>query len=439
MLEIKDLTLVDLYAAIQIKKIADSLEAVYSSGYEEEEIYTELLKRYNSDSDIKFKILDFNTKEILYKWAQKKCRYPLLNNLMKIQVNRLIHEEELCGVTIDSTDSFLVNNLKPVIKIMIEQVAKSIFNFKIVYTKKISKINNQEFNECVCEILKEMDPTLEWLNIYIQAKKEGKIIYLDELSNCEKNKLKDKLGFGELPHNFCGSINGSYYLFLTRIGTIKDVHSMLHELAHYITEYNASNIKVQPTLMEFPSIFFELYSLDYLRRIGYSSDELEAINLERLENTLMITAQTSGILDYLDMFVDNLEIKEEDDIRKNKKIKEDIINILSEEAKKVIINDVPDFFDPTISAYQSCDDCIKSLVSNPMQLFLIYPYVLGNYLATKSMEMLFKDRDFLKKIKFYTEKVSMIDPYEVFVAVGCDVDTLGIKKGCIKSKRETRR
>ena len=120
----------------------------------------------------------------------------------------------------------------------------------------------------ICEILKKIDPTFEWLKAYEIAKKDGKIIYLNKLDNKQLEELKNKLNILSIDNN-CIILNDcTCYLALTYNNTLQDVINTIHELIHYIIETN--KVEVPKMLSEFFSIFYELYTIYYLKQQDFN-------------------------------------------------------------------------------------------------------------------------------------------------------------------------
>ena len=106
------------------------------------------------------------------------------------------------------------------------------------------------------------------------------------------------------------------FLFLKYNGDISDVVLTIHELIHYIS-FEYDNVReALPMVREFPSIFYELYSLYYLSTLGYDKEIIKGINNNRLFDIYSSIDESKDINDYLNIYINDGKII--DYINKNK-------------------------------------------------------------------------------------------------------------------------
>lgn len=422
----KQTKLLNLLYLLEGKRIVpERLKNTIFEKYTESDIYNTINKFYENETKIKLEITDQKNKEKLYQWLKEKERYPLLNYLIKETIEHLTQEPKIKETAIDTKDLFMLNNIKPLIQIMLKQLVFSLSNTNY-YTTNLTKINRNTTNKYVYEILTEIDPTLEWLNIYQEAQAQKRIIYLNDYSQAEKKNLAQQLEIKTIDeyNNCCLLTKDSIYIILTETETLKDISTKLHEFAHYIFYYKNPIAKPQRTLVEFSSIFYELYALEFLKRQGYNQDEISTINSQRLENTADLASYNKSLFYYIEIFIKKEIIKEEEDIKHNQESIATMNAIIPNELKKMLKQTQPNLFDPIKSAHNECDNCIKKLILNSWDFYLMYPYVIGNYLAVYAIKNISSTKNILNKIKYYTENSATVDPYEIFFTVGCNPQEL---------------
>ena len=417
--EISNLKPYELYYLVSINSIYDEDVMPFDINL----LWQKVNNYYRKDTNI---VLDYNKEEsrqILYKWLQNKTRYELLDELMLHVYNRLLNKEN----DIDNTDLFFVNNLLPIWNIMEEYQNKIISLMYEDNNCKISSISKRETISIVKDILEEIDPNKEWLNIYEDAINNNHIVYLNELTDEEKENLKNKIGLNSLNeiNNACMFLNEQEsYIFLNYTNTLADIPNTIHEVVHYIIKYYNKDNRELPILREYPSIFFEMYALNYLKRIGYNEQELKMINKNRIIDTFRVVDDIKDLMYYLLLIIKKGHIDEVSDKKKyNNELKElqkqlsqeDIINIKKED---------PNFFNPTIKCHERCDKVTYDLMLNPYLLFNYYPYVIGSYLSDKSILKLSESNSILSMIKYITEKLSKVDAYDIFYVLECNIKEL---------------
>ena len=365
--------------------------------YDIDEVWKSINKYYNIYEGHFMDLSREISFSVLFSFAREKTRYELLDELILHVYNRFINKDDF----VDTRDMFFINNIdrmKEVIDYERKYIIKNMSDIKC----DIPKISKDETILHVKNILSEIDPSMEWLGIYNDAITNDRIIYLNTLTETEKDILKKKIGIATFDgiSNSCFFPNSNEcYIMLTYKGDISDIPTTVHEMVHYIARIKNNYKYEKPILREMPSIFFEFYALNYLKRMGYDSNALKVINDARFADAKESLEDVSNMTDYLIMLI------------KNGRITSD-------------------------GRDKACDNCTYDLVTNPYVYFKSYPYVIGNYLAIMGMDKLRYDDMLLSKMKYVTERVSTIDPYDVFKIVGYDNMNNLIRT---KSKKRTRK
>lgn len=382
------------------------------------EIFTIIFNKKNKISCSKFKNIDLTSlykrayefycintgqniydEEKLYNWMIEKLSYEFLTLLIDVKLDYLLEK-----------DKFMFYNLPAMINIMHEFLNTcSIDKINIINTQTISK---EKTNSLVNEILKQIDPSLEWLKIYEECRKNNKIIYINEYNEDQLKELAHKLYLNKIPReDSCICLpNNTHYIILNYKNNLYDTINTMHEFIHYIIE--TQSIKKPLLLTEFFSIFYEMYSLYFLKKQGFDLKELTSIYQNfRIRNLYMIGLEIDPLFKYIKIFVEKKCVEFEDDF-----------NYYVDLLKKLNIKN-EDNLSPEKLAYKRCEKYIISLLNN--DFFESYPYVIGSYLSFEAMSNF--DEKILEKIKEFIDSDN-IDPYDVFKFVGCDVEKLEIKR-----------
>lgn len=397
------------------------------------EVYSELLlaKKY----DLKLIYKDFNITELydrarelyktetgnenisdkeLEKWLHDKCCYEVLSDLLWLMVTKLKDSDYY-------KDEFMFYNFPVIMDMMNEFLIDCQVDEKYV-VKNLTKLTEEEINRYICEILKEIDPSLEWLNIYLKAKNEGKIIYINNYSNEELDKLRIELKLDKIPSGSnCVVIDDeTYYLFLTLNSTLYDIISTIHELIHFIITDN--NIDLPPILSEFFSIFYEIYAVSYLHKQGFDINELFTIYQKiRIIDLSLISLTFTPLYNYLEVLTKKRKVSLDDDIKYYEERLKSLKRI-----NKLLID----------LAFEKCDKYIEFLLDD--DFYSLYPYVIGSRLAFEAIKKY--DKNLLNKIRGFVNPTSIVDPYEVFSICGCieeDLTRVGeVEKQFRKEKRQ---
>lgn len=434
-MNLEELQPFELFLLLELKRIISENEMI-ASFWEEEKIY-KLVKKYYQEQI--GKVLDetiLDNRDILYEWLKENTRYQLLNELMKLTINRLIKKESKEEAPGEDIDYFISNNLKVLIEVMLEQLKNSMFAIETTQVTETS-LSKENYEKLIEEFLIEVDPSLEWLMIYQEMKKNHRIFNLENRNESKRLELSEQLKIENLDYGYQALlISGNPYLITENRGVLKDFVSTIHEFSHYVTFYkkNYINKRLSQVISEYPSIFYEMYALSFLKRKGYKEEELISIRNFRNQDTMSTTSYNHVVFRYIEMFLDHHEVKEELDVQdKNKTVL--VMKELPEEVQRIVLNNLPNILDAKKSAHEACDDCIEFLLKYPSQFFNSYSYSLGNYLALHSLEMVTKDKSHLEKVKYFTEHLYEIDPYQVFQESGCDVEKIGLVKTNAKIKQ----
>lgn len=410
-----DLKLYELYYLI----LVDHIHNDNLIPYDMELIWHKINDYYFKECNVK---LDINSEKdciTLFNWLRNKTRYELLDHLMLQMVNRFINLEDVNGDTIDNRDEFFINNLDTIYDILSIQ-AKTIIDKINIDEKELPKLTKEETIDIVKDILMEIDPNGDWVTLYEDAIRNKKILYLNEITLEDEARIKRLIGIDSLKH-----IDNSYlqvgkndgYLFLRYNGDIGDIPPTVHEVVHYIIRKYSNGKTEAPILREFPSIFYELYAINYLEKLGYDREILDVINYDRLIDSYLSLKDMNNMLFYLYLMLSNNKI----DMENDKKLYEEMLNNAEILLKESIYDKDNDYTN-------RCDQVTCDLITNPYLLFQIYPYIVGNYLADQGINKISVDKTLFSIIKYITENLTSVSVYDVFSLLSDNLDYIDNKE-----------
>ena len=230
------------------------------------------------------------------------------------------------------------------------------------YNKNIPLIDDNEFENLVTETLVYIDPTNNLLKEYLECKENGVI------EEAEENATD---------YNYFTKKDNNLKIVIKRSGNIEDVITLVHEFAHY--HYSKDNSL--GILSEYPSIYYELKTSEYLIKKGYSLEEIKKANSFRLINNIDIITKS---FPQLYSIVNNMDkdIEDYDDNFFNRIDEEKFKVQLQQQFPKATKEDIDTLKEVAISNYK-----IQLLVpiTNDMAAF---KYIVGSYFANDAIDFL---------------------------------------------------
>ena len=191
------------------------------------------------------------------------CNYKILNCLPELLKTKMYEDKYSYARNIYKS---LANNLRyisSIIPVVTEWSNKELSsiseeNKKDTRCKNAPAITKKEFEKLVIGALNYVDPTNSLVEEYISLNAEDKIsikpLINDETSNYNR-------------------VTGTIELYARN--TITDVIVFLHEFAHYIyNEVDDDTFYNNIILSEYPSIYYEMKAVEYLKQQGYTEEEL---------------------------------------------------------------------------------------------------------------------------------------------------------------------
>jgi hypothetical protein len=326
----------------------------------------------------------------------------LLNVLLSESLNILINHNGY-------EEKELYDNLDSIMDI-VEDKVNLLAPINNIELKPIKELDKDDIPSYFRRFLNTIDKTGEMTYLYDDMLINRNIIYLDTLTDVEKNKLFKKLGINKVYENFFAvDKNLKPKIFLTRNGDMLDFRKLAHEFTHYVVfAKNKDNLEDFSIMFrEFPSTFYEIEALRFLSNVGYSNEDVANAILHKLKYIYDIGLDLSLLNSYLKMFLsNNFKITERTDYEYRRNELYDFIEQNGEDAyaKLVSINDK--YRDTKSMAKSYCDIVNRSLYNSPTIFNELYPYVIANHFALKAVKK--EDNDMLGYMKRVTYNLPRI-------------------------------
>ncbi len=399
--------LFELYALLLAREFLDEEHWPESLSKLSEDVIYKYINEYYCT--INGEYLDIgNDKETLFNFEKEQSRYEMLcDNIKKVLAN-------ICDYDGSTVDLFVLRNLIPIYDSVYNSISEYVDKFSC-HESELSKLSKEEVIEIVKEILTEVDPSLEWVELYNDIL-DSNVVYVNELNQEKKDLLCGLLGVDVSSINSHIRSEAGDFLLLNYNGNTSDVVNTIHEFIHYVNRRNCK--KRIDIFCEFPSIFYEFYALNYLRRKSYSNDEIENIKLDRVLDLHYCILESFLMIHYVKMFIENYDINHELDIS--------YFPLLfpgEEYPYDEMGTYVKDF----------CDECTMDFVKKEYDLKSVTSYIVGSYLTLNAINNL--SSTLLDEIRAYTNNSSDCNLYDFFVDLGINPDEIDLKKDDKKRKR----
>ena len=200
-------------------------------------------------------------------------------------------------------------------------------------------LSEDSLNNDFLLFLSIVDTSGKWRQIYQKGRENSSIVFeylpasdVDNMSNVSSGVL----------HLYCNH-------------TIDDFRTLAHEFCHYVSSLNGEKNTI---FSEMPSLYFEYFSLSFLKEIGYSSDVLKNIYSSRKNWLRDVYWNLSTILPYLEEYHLKKALNEED---------------LLQVTKRLFSSHVKDSF-----FLERIDMMTKFMIQNGLSLIRLTSYLIGD-------------------------------------------------------------
>ena len=358
----------------------------------------------------------------ILKWIQTETRFQTYNTLLKTLTDFL-----------EQNDFNFLENINDIVKIMV-QPNTEIFH-KQDQKEEQPPITLQELDNLFCEFLQSINAPTEWKQMYMDLKNSGRIAYEKQNRNIDNSKCYI-------------DNNGVLRILVTLDGPFNCFYSLVHEFVHYISMQNSeieNSQLIQLPLSEFPSIFFEKLSAEFLKNKGYQDSIVDAVIKERNKNNLEIYLVLSSLFEDIINFIKNGPILRSDKIKRREneihdiqKVKETIAKIFEERGKNIADMNFLEQFKTDIenNVDKECDECIYKFIKDGMSIIRGYKYLLGTFLADELLKEYNNDATILTKMIQVSNNLGTtnlqnilidLDIHSLFERLGNNKDIIKIK------------
>ena len=328
-----------------------------------------------------------NESDLIFNWLKNEFRWDTYNYLLEITVNYL-----------KEYDFDFLENISDINTMMMNQTVNNIVMQESEQEVELPTITIEELDNLFNEFLKYINAPIKWKQLYDELKNSGRISFEKQTDGIDaSNCYRDD--------------NGALRISISTDGTIKCFISLVHEFMHYV-----SKVVSTLSISEFPSIFFEKVSAQFLKDKGYKEDIVNKIVAFRNKNNMDIYTEASPLFNDITAFIKGGPIKRErkikyweDHFRIIQETKEKLAKML-EENDETVDSDIlkqPNIDIPT-EVDKDCDILIESFIQNGLLVLLVidgYQYLLDTFLADEVLKQTTTDPTVISKMIKTTEEL----------------------------------
>ena len=344
-----------------------------------------------------------NNEEKIFQWLQSASRWDTYNYLLSITSNFLKTDDE---------DFFKQMNY--ITSIWFNRVIDNI-QFRDDLNKDYQKISEKEFDSLFYEFLGYINAPVEWINIYNKLKEKGLIII--EKGNDPDNSIcfldndgitKILIGNGDNLRGFC---------------------NFVHEFIHYVSRQNGCLSIEKIAISEFPSIFFEKISAEFLKEKGYSSEIVNQIINDRVSNNYSLITSMQPLFRDLIRYINYGEINKnvkmsfyKNQIESINRVRRKILKIITDAGEQ--IKDPSAFKEIKVDIEkdvdEDCDSMIDSFIKEGLLIINGYQYLLDSYLVEQVLNKRNNDNPIVEKMINVTNNLGMISVKDILSLFGIE-------------------
>ena len=211
-------------------------------------------------------------------WLQTETRFDAYNYLLKTTTDYLIQN-----------DFDFLQNISSITNMMLTQSLNNVLAQESETEIKLPTITIQEFDNLFNEFLVYINAPKSWKQAYDELKSSGRISFEKQVEDLDTSMCyRDD--------------NDVLRILVSTDGTIKSFCSFVHEFMHYIPMQDSINL-TQFSISEFPSIFFEKISAQFLRDKGYKQDVVDRVVRDRNKNNTEIYTGISSLFNDISAYI----------------------------------------------------------------------------------------------------------------------------------------
>lgn len=343
-----------------------------------------------------------NNEEKIFQWLQSASRWDTYNYLLSITSNFL-----------KTDDEEFFKQMNYITSIWFNRVIDNI-QFRDDSNKDYQKISEKEFDSLFYEFLDYINAPVEWIKIYNELKVKGLIII-------EKEK--------EYDNSMCFLDNDGIFKILIGNGdNLRGFCNFVHEFIHYVSRQKGLSIE-KMAVSEFPSIFFEKISAEFLEEKGYSNQIVNQIINDRESNNYSLITSMQPLFSDLIRYINYGEINKSDKMSFYKNLIESI-NRTRKKLLKIItdageqVEDLSAFEEIKVDIEKDVDDecdlMIDSFIKEGLLVINGYQYLLDSYLVEQVLNKRNNDNTIVEKMVNVTNNLGMISVKDILSLFGIE-------------------
>ena len=343
-----------------------------------------------------------NNEEKIFQWLQDVSRWDTYNYLLNITSNFL-----------KTDDNEFFKQMNYITSIWFGRVIDNI-QYKDDSNKEYQKISEKEFDTLFYEFLNYINAPVEWIKIYNELKVKGLIII-------EKEK--------EYDNSMCFLDNDGIFKILIGNGdNLRGFCNFVHEFIHYVSRQKGLSIE-KMAVSEFPSIFFEKISAEFLEEKGYSNQTVNQIINDRESNNYSLITSMQPLFSDLIRYINYGEINKSDKMSFYKNLIESI-NRTRKKLLKIItdageqVEDLSAFEEIKVDIEKDVDDecdlMIDSFIKEGLLVINGYQYLLDSYLVEQVLNRRNNDNTIIEKMINVTDNLGTTSVKDILTLFGIE-------------------
>lgn len=344
-----------------------------------------------------------NNEEKIFQWLQSASRWDTYNYLLSITSNFL-----------KTDDEEFFKQMNYITSIWFNRVIDNI-QFRDDSNKDYQKISEKEFDSLFYEFLGYINAPVEWINIYNKLKEKGLIII-------EKGNEPD--------NSMCFLDNDGITKILIGNGdNLRGFCNFVHEFIHYVSRQNGCLSIEKIAISEFPSIFFEKISAEFLEEKGYSNQIVNQIINDRESNNYSLITSMQPLFSDLIRYINYGEINKSDKMSFYKNLIESI-NRTRKKLLKIItdageqVEDLSAFEEIKVDIEKDVDDecdlMIDSFIKKGLLVINGYQYLLDSYLVEQVLNRRNNDNTIIEKMINLTDNLGTTSVKDILTLFGIE-------------------
>lgn len=293
---------------------------------------------------------------------------------------------------LEEHDTSMLDNLESIIEKSTQKYIDYMNHLSSNNSKlnNLKKLSNKEFDKLFIDFLSYINAPKNWFELYSKIRENNFINF----------KYSKEIEDGRC---YLDETDNNWKIELISDGTIHTFVTFAHEFIHYVV-LNNQNDNVNLSLLEFPSIYYEIIASEFLKNRGYEEGIIDETLNGRVLNSFSLFGnqilQLKDILSFKKNGPISLEAKIEfykNQIKSINKFKINMAEIFKNDGR----HEIPDFLstleeEPAEIAKSEIDAKLDELAESGLLILNGYQYLVGNLLSFNILDKI--DREYSNKI-----------------------------------------